>query len=94
MEKALTNKEIVYNLLKTYGCSTSKQLANLANRDFHIQVSATQMAGAMRPLIKTGRIGSSKDDRGGTRYWLNSESELWATDVELNDLSGLWRFKK
>lgn len=94
MEKALTNKEIVYNLLKTYGCSTSKQLANLAYRDFHIQVTATQMTGAMRPLIKAGRIGSSKDERGGTRYWLNSESELWATDVELNDLSGLWRFKK
>lgn len=94
MESDLTNKEIVYNLLKTYGCSTSKQLANLAHRDFNIQVSATQMAGAMRPLIKTGRIGSSKDERGGTRYWLNSESELWATDVELNDLSGLWRFKK
>lgn len=94
MEKALTNKEIVYNLLKNYGCSTSKQLANLAIRDFHIQVSATQMAGAMRPLIKAGRIGSSKDDRGATRYWLNSESELWATDVELNDITGLYRFKK
>lgn len=93
MEK-LTNKEIVYNLLSTYGCSTSKQLANLAHRDFNVQVSATQMAGAMRPLVKAGRIGSSKDDRGSTRYWLNKESRQWATDVELNNLTGIWRFKK
>lgn len=93
MEK-LTNREIVYNLLREYGCSTSKQLANLAYRDFNVQVTATQMAGAMRPLVNAGRIGASKDEKGSTRYWLNRESELWATDVELNDLTGIWRFKK
>lgn len=90
----LTNKEIVYNLLKTYGCSTSKQLANLANRDFHVQVSPTQMAGAMRPLVKAGRIGSSKDEKGSTRYWINEEAEKWEKDVSLDDITGLYKFQK
>lgn len=90
----LTNKEIVYNLLKTYGCSTSKQLANLANRDFNVQVSPTQMAGAMRPLVKAGRIGSSKDEKSSTRYWINEEAEMWEKDIKLDDISGLYRFQK
>lgn len=90
----LTNKEIVYNLLKTYGASSSKQLANLAHRDFNVQVSPTQMAGAMRPLVKAGRIGSSKDDKGATRYWINEEAEKWEKDVSLDDITGLFRFQK
>lgn len=81
----MTNKEVVYKLLKVYGCSTSKELANLAYRKFNIQLTPTQVAGAIRPLVSSGRIGSSKDDKGSTRYWVNAGTENWGK-TELDNI--------
>ena len=89
----ISNKEAIYNILKTYGCSTSKQIANLIHRNYGITLTPTQIAGSMRSMIKAGQIGSSKDASGSTRYWLNEEC-FWGDNVQLDDISGIWRFKK
>lgn len=89
----ISNKEAIYNILKTYGCSTSKQIANLIHRKFDITLTPTQVAGSMRPMIKAGQIGSSKDSSGSTRYWLNEDC-FWGEEIQLDDISGLWRFKR
>ena len=89
----ITNKEAVFNILKNYGCSTSKQIANLAHRDYNIEITPTQVSGSIRPLVKSGIAASSKDGYNKTYYWLNS-SCFWTDKVKLDDLSGIWRFKK
>lgn len=90
----ITNKELAYSLIREYGIASAKELANLAWRKYNIEVKPAAMAGALRPFIKTGRVGSSKDS-SGTHYWINREiDEQFNNEVELNDLTGLYRFKK
>lgn len=89
----ITNKEAVFNALKTYGCSTSKQIANLIHKDYNINITPTQVAGSIRSLIKSGMAASSKDGYNKTYYWINNDC-FWGNDVVLDDLSGIWRFKK
>lgn len=89
----ITNKEICYSILKDYGCSTSKEIANLAWRKHGIQITPSQVAGGMRPLVKTGRVGSSRDNNG-THYWINKEADTYANDVELDNISGFYKFKR
>lgn len=89
----LTNKEAVFNILKTYGCSTSKQIANLVYRDYNISITPTQVSGSIRSLVKCGMAASSKDGYNKTYYWLNNDC-FWTDEVKLDDLLGIWRFKK
>lgn len=70
MEK--TNREMAVEVLQTYGAMTSKQCANLVNRDFNIHVTPAQMAGALRPLIASGKVGTSKNGTTSV-YWYNKE---------------------
>ncbi len=89
----ITNKEAVFNALKTYGCSTSKQIANLIHKDYNINITPAQVAGSIRTFIKSGMAASSKDGYNNTYYWLN-DSCFWGEEVKLDDISGIWRFKK
>lgn len=89
----ITNKELCYSLLREYGIASAKELANLAWRKYTIEVKPAQMAGALRPLVRSGRVGSSKDN-SGTHYWINRDIDNSFDDTELNDITGLYRFKK
>ncbi len=71
----MTNKEIVMEILDTYGCSNSKQIANLAYLRLNEHITPAQAAGAIRPLVKAGWAGSSKDDKNTTIYWLTEEGK-------------------
>lgn len=66
----MDKKEAVVKVLDTYGCSTSKEIAVLALRDFGLALTPAQVAGTMRPLIAKGLAASSKDSKGATKYWL------------------------
>lgn len=81
----MSNKELVVEILKTYGCSTAKEVANLAARKYGVQVTPSQVAGALRPLIATGDAASSKNGNNATVYWMNTTS--WRSQVELNSLN-------
>lgn len=81
----LTNKEMVTSILWRYGCSTSKQIANLIHREFDETLTPAQCAGSLRPLIAAGKAANSKDASGKTVYWLNKDRSLWKDD-ELNSL--------
>lgn len=70
----MSNKEIVIEILNTYGCSTSKEIVNLAYRKFNISITPSQVAGIMRPLISRGLSASSKNDKNITVYWMNKNS--------------------
>lgn len=69
----MSNKEIVIEILQTYGCSTAKQIANLAHRDYDVALTPAQVSGVIRPLIAKGLAANSKNDKNMTVYWLNKK---------------------
>jgi hypothetical protein len=66
----VTNKEMVAEILSTYGAMTSKQIAVQLNIKKGVVLTPAQVAGALRPLVAQGKAANSKDGKGGTRYWL------------------------
>lgn len=80
----MSNKEVVVEILKTYGCSTSKEIANIAHRKYEVSISPAQVAGVLRPLIARGHAASSKSDKNTTVYWLNNHS--WDSETNLDSL--------
>lgn len=67
----MSNKEVVIEVLKKYGCSSSRQIAILALRDYDVHMTPAQVSGALRPMIAKGLAANSKDDKNTTIYWLN-----------------------
>lgn len=66
----MSNKELVVNVLNTYGAMTSNQIAVQINNKYGVVLTASQVAGALRPLTAKGYAASSKDERNKARYWL------------------------
>ena len=62
-------KDLVKEVLNTYGCSTSKEIANLIYRNYGVQITPAQVAGVIRPMITHGEAASSKNDKNVTVYW-------------------------
>ena len=75
----MSNKELVIEILKTYGCSTSKEISNLAIRKYNIHITPSQVAGVMRPLIAKGIAASSKNSKNITTYWMNNNP--WESQI-------------
>lgn len=65
-------KEIVTNILRVYGCSTSKEIVVLARRDYGLELTLAQVAGVLRPMIAVGDAASSKSASGANKYWLTN----------------------
>ena len=65
----MTNREMVAEILSTYGAMTSKQIAVQLNVKKGVVLTPAQVAGALRPMIAKGEVASSKDERNQTRYW-------------------------
>lgn len=87
----MSRKEIVTAILWRYGCSSSKEIANLALRDFNEFMTPAQAAGSIRPLIAAGKAASSKDASGRTKYWVNKNAANW-DEQELNSLKSImWK---
>jgi hypothetical protein len=66
----MTNKEMVAEILSTYGAMTSKQIAVQLNIKKGVVLTPAQVAGALRPLVAQGKAANSKDERGQMRYWM------------------------
>lgn len=65
-----TNKDMVVDVLSNYGAMTSHQIAIQVNLKHGVILTASQVSGAMRPLISKGEIASSRDEHGKRRYWM------------------------
>lgn len=65
----MTNREMVADILRTYGAMTSKQIAVQLNIKKGVILTPAQVAGSLRPLIVAGKVASSKDERNQMRYW-------------------------
>ena len=69
----MTNKEMVAEILSTYGAMTSKQIAVQLNIKKGVVLTPAQVAGALRPLVAQGKAANSKVSHGKSVYWLNKE---------------------
>lgn len=78
----MTNKELVVNVLNTYGAMTSRQIAVQINNKHGISITPAQVAGALRPLAAKGMTANSKDAHGKSVYWLTDygKQELFKED--------------
>ena len=65
----MEKKDLVKEVLNTYGCSTSKEIANLIYRNYGVQITPSQVAGVIRPMVTHGEAASSKNDKNVTVYW-------------------------
>ena len=66
----MTNKELVVDVLNTYGAMTSRQIAVQINNVHGVILTPAQVAGAMRPLTAKGMTANSKDAHSKSVYWL------------------------
>ena len=66
----MTNKELVIDVLNTYGAMTSRQIAVQINNVHGVVLTPAQVAGAMRPLTAKGMTANSKDAHNKNVYWL------------------------
>ena len=66
----MTNKELVVDVLNTYGAMTSRQIAVQINNVHGVVLTPAQVAGAMRPLTAKGMTANSKDAHNKSVYWL------------------------
>lgn len=66
----MTNKEMVAEILSTYGAMTSKQIAVQLNIKKGVVLTPAQVAGALRPLVAQCKAANSKDEHGQMRYWM------------------------
>lgn len=66
----MINKEMVVEVLNTYGAMTSRQIAVQINNKMGVVLSPAQVAGALRPLAAKGLAANSKNAQGKTVYWL------------------------
>lgn len=71
----MTNKEMVVNVMNTYGAMTSRQIAVQVNLNYGVVITPAQAAGAIRPLIVKGHAANSKDGGGKTYYWITNEGK-------------------
>lgn len=69
-EIAANNKKIVLKVMLNYDCQTATSIAMDALRLFRYEISPASVSGVLRPMIKRGLVGSSRDGFGKTHYWL------------------------
>lgn len=65
-----SNKEMVIEMLSTYGAMTSRQISVQLYNKKGISLTPAQVAGALRPLVAQGKAANSKDSYGKTVYWV------------------------
>lgn len=65
----MTNKEMVIEALKAYGCSNSFQIKGIIHRMFNEEISTNSISGILRPLYSKGYVNKS-NATGKTVYWL------------------------
>ena len=70
----MTNKEMVAEILSTYGAMTSKQIAVQLNIKKGVVLTPAQVAGALRPLVAQGKAANSRDSEGQMRYWMVTQA--------------------
>ena len=70
----MTNKELVVDVLETYGAMTSRQICVQVNNKHGVILTPSQVAGALRPLVAAAKVANSKDEHNKTRYWINKEA--------------------
>ena len=65
-----TNKEMIEEIIKTYGAMTSRQIAVQLYNKMGVSLTPAQVAGSVRILVAENKLATSKDARNQNRYWV------------------------
>ena len=65
-----TNRELVYEATKEWGCSSAKSISAYIKRSRGIDISPSSVSGTLRALVDCGKVGKSSLT-GETVYWVN-----------------------
>lgn len=77
-----TKEETVWMVMENHDCQSSKSIAMDAKRLFNYDISAGSAGAVLRKFSKAGLVGSSKNDRGTTVYWIITNKAIKVNKYE------------
>lgn len=66
----MTSKEMIYNVLKDYGCSNTFQIKGMIFRAYGERLSESSISGQLRGLVSKGIAAKSPNGNGKMVYWI------------------------
>ena len=78
-----TKEEIVWMVMENHDCQSSKSFSMDAKRLFNYDISASSVSAVLRKFINAGLVGSSKNDRGITVYWIITNKAIKVNKYEI-----------
>ena len=66
----MTSKEMIYNVLKEYGCSNTFQIKGMVFRAYGEKLSEASISGQLRGLVSKGIAAKSSNGYGKMVYWI------------------------
>lgn len=66
----MTSKEMIFNVLKEYGCSTTFQIKGMVYRAYNERLSEASISGQLRGLVSKGIAAKSYNGSGKMVYWI------------------------
>ena len=77
----MTNKEIVFNVMKNHPCVTASQISTYALQSLGQKISPRAAANTLKYYVDRGMASKSPDEKGKMKYWLtNSGKEAIANE--------------
>lgn len=72
----MTNKEIVFGVMKLHPCVSGVQIHDYAAQIFHEEITPQSAVGVLRPYVNKGLVAQSKNPFSGRNvYWLTKRGE-------------------
>lgn len=68
----MSDRELVFESLKTFGTSSAKQLSCYIKRTHGVDISPASVSGRLRYFVDRGAVAKS-NLTGTTVYWVNKE---------------------
>lgn len=66
----MTPKQMIYNVLKDYGCSNTFQIKGMVFRAYGEHISEASISGQLRSLVAKGIAAKSPNGAGKMVYWI------------------------
>lgn len=66
----MTSKQMIFNVLKKYGCSNTFQIKGMIYRTYGERISEASISGQLRGLVAKGIAAKSPNGSGKMVYWI------------------------
>jgi predicted transcriptional regulator len=66
----MERKDVIIEILNTYGASTARQISVLAKIRYNEDIPANSIGGILRSMASKGQVVVSKNEHNANVYWL------------------------